>query len=314
MARERRHAEIAPGKLEGGDIAVPASIANLGPGFDALAVAVQLYLRVIIVEVSPSTRDHLEFEFADGPPGGENMIERAFRFMAAGDSSGFPSLSISVKSDIPQRSGLGSSAAAIVAGLRLWEKVKGRRPVREMLSAACRLEGHPDNVSAALLGGLTASCLTEQGDAMAVSSAWPPAVRFVVATPELSLNTSDARKVLPQTLTRPDAIYNLQRVALLLASLRSGNRTYLREAMRDRWHQPYRQSLVPGLAEALQMEHPDLLGVCLSGSGPSIALLGEKNFDALEHLLAELYRRLGIPCAVRTLQAELPLEAEEGPA
>jgi homoserine kinase len=302
------HAPIEPdGSLEGAEISVPASIANLGPGFDALAVAVQLYLRVKIRAVSPSSRNQLEFEFPGGGPGGVNLIESAFRYMSSREGADFPSLNITVESDIPLRSGLGSSAAAIVAGLRLWEKVNGGRARGELLSAACKLEGHPDNVAAALLGGLTASCMPEQGDALAVSFAWPSALRFVVATPALSLETGEARKVLPQSIARADAVFNLQRMGLLLYSLQSGNRVYLREAMRDRWHQPYRQSLVPGLAEALRMEHPDLLGVCLSGSGPSIALLGEKNFDVLERLLAALYRKLGVRCVVRTLQAVQPL-------
>src|SRR2546428_2879651 len=139
--------------MKGNEIAVPASIANLGPGFDTLAVAVELYLRLYVAAVSPDDGDKLEFDFVDQKLEGENYIERAFRFLADAGGKRFPSLHIQVRSEIPMRAVLGSSAAATVAGLKLFEKMTRPLSTSDLLSAASGLEGHPDNVSAALLVG-----------------------------------------------------------------------------------------------------------------------------------------------------------------
>ncbi|MBI3941323.1 MAG: homoserine kinase [Acidobacteria bacterium] len=289
--------------ISGLEIAVPGSIANLGPGFDTLAVAVRIYLRVRVAEVLGRDRSRLEFIFVDQKLRGDNFIESAFRFLAASDGLDFPSLRLEVRSEIPMRGGLGSSSAAIVAGLRLYEALAGPQPSQRLLTAAARLDGHPDNVAAALLGGLSGCCQLADGSVHAVSSPWPESLRFVVVTPEAELPTASSRRVLPDRIDRSDAVFNLQRVALLLQALGAGEHRFLKEALRDRWHQPYRQALVPGLEPALALEHPDLLGVCLSGSGPSVVGLAERNFSAVEELFLNLYRSLGIPCRVRTLAA-----------
>jgi homoserine kinase len=292
------------------EIVVPGSIANLGPGFDTLAVAVQLYLR-LNVTVGDSSGE-LHFDFLGQPLTGENFIERAFRFLAR-QSGGtkLPSLRVEVHTEIPMRAGLGSSAAATVAGLRLFEALNGPLPTQALLNAACYLEGHPDNVAAALLGGLTASCQLPDGSTYAATFPWPESLAFVVLTPEIALATSEARRVLPAHFPRADVIFNLQRLALFLQLLHSGDYGLLKQAMSDRLHQPYRQSLVPGLESALQLEHEDLLGVCLSGAGPSIVAIAEKNLPAIESLLAGCYRPLGIPYRIRTLRAHPSQPANE---
>ena len=117
------------------------------------------------------------------------------------------------------------------------------------------------------------------------------------------MKTPEARRVLPASLSRADAIFNLQRVALLLQALQTNRPALLREALRDKWHQPYRASLVPGLAEALALDHPDLLGVCLSGSGPTVVALAAGETAGVEQALAEIYARLGVPCQMRVLKA-----------
>jgi homoserine kinase len=290
--------------IEAVDLTVPASIGNMGAGFDTLSVAVQLYLRVRIREIDEKRPNGLEFTFPSRPLEGENFIARAVRFMADRKGLSFPSICAEVVSDIPLAAGLGSSAAATVAGLRLFEHLTGPRPRRELLAAATELEGHPDNASAALLGGLVGSCVLQDGSVVAHATPWPATVRFLVLTPERRLSTAASREVLPEHLSRADAVYNLQRVALLLQSLESGDLGMLREALRDRWHQPYRQALVPGLERLLALEHPDLLGVCLSGSGPSIVGLAAANHATVERLMADAYRELGIPFTIRHLEAE----------
>jgi homoserine kinase len=209
------------------------------------------------------------------------------------------------------RAGLGSSAAATVAGLRLFEALNGPLPTQALLNAACYLEGHPDNVAAALLGGLTASCQLPDGSAYAATFPWPESLAFIVLTPEITLATSEARRVLPAHFPRADVIFNLQRLALFLQLLHSGDYGLLKQAMSDRLHQPYRQSLVPGLESALQLEHEDLLGVCLSGAGPSIVAIAEKNLPAIESLLAAAYEPLKISYRIRTLRAHPSQSANE---
>ncbi len=297
------------------EIRVPGSIANLGPGFDALSVAVQLYLRVRVIAIRPSEPDTIEWQFAGPAPSGENRIESAFRLARSRRGIPAPGLRVHVESEIPQAAGLGSSAAAAVAGLKLYEAVVSgvsttgasaqavSQTTSDLLALATELEGHPDNAAASLLGGLTVSCQLENGQIVARSWRWPDALRLVVATPDLPLQTSHARRVLPANLSMRDAVFNLQRALLLIHALDSGQYEELRDAMRDRWHQPARAPLVPGLSDALAIDDPAVLGVCLSGAGPSIVALASEGAARAATLLRELYDRLGVKCTIRTLSA-----------
>jgi homoserine kinase len=218
-------------------------------------------------------------------------------------------LRVQVRSEIPQTAGLGSSAAAAVAGLRLYEAVTAPAALAgrfDALALATELEGHPDNAAATLLGGLAVSCLREDGRIIARSARWPEAVRFVVATPDRGLLTSQARRVLPKDVPLGDAVFNLQHTLLFVRALDTGRYEDLREAMRDRWHQPARAALVPGLAEAVALDDPAVLGVCLSGAGPSVVALATDGAPRAAALLSELYHRLGLPCTIRTLSAHQP--------
>ena len=170
------------------------------------------------------------------------------------------------------------------------------RPVEDWLRLATKLEGHPDNAAAALLGGMTISCQSDNGSIIARSSEWPEAVKLVVATPDVGLHTSHARQVLPDAIPLADAIFNLQRALLFVDALRAGRYSDLREARKDRWHQPVRASLVPGLTQAIAFDDPEILGVCLSGAGPSIVALSSDGGTRATALLTELYKGLGLPC------------------
>ncbi len=282
-------------------IKVPASIANLGPGFDTLAVAVQLYL-TLRVTVLPGC-GQLHFRFVDHELCGDNHIERAYRYLAGDDFATLPSLAVEVRSEIPMRAGLGSSAAATVAGLRLYEAIAGPVPMEALLTAACTLEGHPDNAAASLMGGLAVSCQQPDGSVCATKFRWPESLGFAVLTPELPLTTSQSRAVLPECVSRKDVVFNLQRLALLLQSLHSQDFSRLRQALNDRIHQPFRQKIIPGLSQALRLEHRDLLGICLSGSGPSIVAMAERNLSEVGNLLASVYDRQKEPFQLRLLEA-----------
>jgi homoserine kinase len=291
------------------EIVVPGSISNLGPGFDALSVAVQVYLKLKVEEVNRSEPDALAFEFDGAGPTGENRIASAFRLARQRVGTPAPGLRVRVSSEIPQTAGLGSSAAAAVAGLRLYEAVTAPQSLDYWLGLATELEGHPDNAAAALLGGITVSCQRADGQVVARSSRWPEAMRMIVATPELGLHTSHARAVLPTELPLKDAVFNLQRALLLVHALRSGRYDDLREATKDRWHQPARDALVPGLAEALAFDDPAVFGVCLSGAGPSIVAFATDGSTKAVALFETLYKRLGLPCTIRTLSAHQPFDS-----
>lgn len=300
-------ADEARRALAGRDFVVPASIANLGAGFDALAVAVQLYLRVRVTEVGAGGRGVVRSRFDGVALEGEDYVARSITSLAAREGVDFPALDLEVASDIPMQSGLGSSAAATIAGLRVYDALVAGE-VRDLIQEGTAFEGHPDNIAAALLGGLATGCVCDDGRVIAGSVPWPTRVRFVAATPETRVKTSDARQVLPSTISREDAIFNLQRVALLLQAVQFDRPELLREAVRDRWHQPYRTALVPGLAEALALEHPDLVGVCLSGAGPTVVALAVGSIDDIRGALGGIYSRLGLPCRIRVL------DAHNGPA
>jgi homoserine kinase len=288
------------------EIAVPASVGNLGPGFDALSVALQLYLRVRVTErTGPS--DSIDSVFMGRAPDGQNAIEQAFR--AARQRAGVPTpgIRVTVSADIPMRAGLGSSAAATVAGLRLYNTLTSVLSDQEMLTIATELEGHPDNAAACLLGGLTVSCAYDDGRVVARSWRWPERLRFVAATPHIALATREARAVLPEKVTLADAVFNLQHALLLVRALEDERDDDLREAFRDRWHQPPRAAFVPGLKEALAIDHSSILGVCLSGSGPTVITIARPGHEPeAARVLEELYRRLRVPVTIRILAAHQP--------
>jgi homoserine kinase len=296
------------------EIVVPGSISNLGPGFDALAVAIQLYLRVRVVEIRAEAPDTLECRFPAGDLAGENRILTAFTRARAALGTPTPGVTVEILSEIPARAGLGSSGAATIAGLRLYERIAGRRPPEGWLPLATRIEGHPDNAAAALLGGLVLACQHDDGDVSARALRWPDAVGLVVAIPATELPTPAARRALPPSVPLVDAVFNLQHALLLVEGLRSADPAAVGRAMRDRWHQPSRMPLVPGLRELLGLRHPALLGACLSGAGPSVLALTTAD-GALDvtALLTSVYEDLGIPCRVTPLAVHQPAPQPDRP-
>ena len=287
------------------EFAVPGSTSNLGPGFDALAVAVELYLRVEVLDAAPSRSGTLQTLFSGTAPIGENRIDTAFRLASARFGNPGWDLRIRVSSDIPMAAGLGSSAAASLAGFRLYELAAGAAlDTTDLLTLATELDGHPDNAAAALLGGITLSCQQDDGRTIARSWPWPQAIRFVVATPDFALPTKHAREALPAAVPLGDAVANLQRALLLVRAIETEQYDDLREALKDRWHQPARSALVPGLPEALALHHPSILGVCLSGAGPSVvALAAPGRSHEAAGILGTVYQRLGMPHTIRNLAA-----------
>lgn len=280
---------------------MPGSVANLGGGFDTLAVAVQLYLRLRIVELRDDQGARLTVVNSTPPVWGRNTVERAFEAIARHTGLRAPSVFAEATSDIPRSAGLGSSAAAAVAGFRLFERVTQPLPDGVLLAVATALEGHGDNAAAAIHGGLTSVVERDGKEPLALQWPWPGDLRLIVATPAARLATWKARAALAGTVSRKDAVFNLQRVLSFVHALQSGDYAHLREAIDDRWHQPARAALVPQLSSVLALDDPEILGACLSGAGPSVALIARRDFARLEQLLASTCERAGCPATVRTL-------------
>jgi homoserine kinase len=297
----------------GTEIVVPGSVANLGGGFDTLGVAVQIYLRARILEVRHDGGARLFVARSSPPVPGGNALERAFALAAMRTGRPAPSVTVEVASDIPMAAGLGSSAAATVAGLRVFEQVTRPLTDHEILALATEVEGHADNAAPALFGGFTSVVADEEHHPVALQWTWPDELRLVVATPAMRLPTAKARAALPNTMPRRDAIYNMQRVLSMVHALQCREYDRLREAVRDRWHQPARAALVPVLRDVLALQDPDVLGAFLSGAGPSVAVLACRQFERLEQVLSSMYERAGVPVVVRTLSVHrVPALAEVG--
>jgi homoserine kinase len=281
-------------------IRIPGSIGNLGPGFDTLGLAVSLYLRVTVRRRIDDGRGRLLPRYDPPRPDGEDGIARAFQLQPFRTKRP-RSIEIDVASEIPERAGLGSSAAAALAGLKLRTLCDGPYSSDEMLRAACRIEHHPDNAAASLFGGLTSSTVAEDGRVMVARWKWPASWKLVVATPHVELATDTSRRAIPPVIPLPDVVFNLQRLALLLHAVETRDAAKMADALRDRVHQPYREPLVPALSRVLTLRHPDILGVCLSGAGPSAVAIARRNVNGVRRTLAAAYRADGVPCTVRVL-------------
>lgn len=251
-------------------VRVPATIANLGPAFDALGLAVTVYNRVQ-VDVAPSPAVEIG-GYGEGalPKGPANLVYRAAAAVAqrAGRTVAF---AIRCDNGIPLGRGLGSSAAAIVGGAVSANEVLGR-PLRDgdLLDLVWRLEGHPDNVAPAFLGG---AVLTDATDGTLrwtrIVPKWSAAL--VVAIPEFSVATDRARAVLPEWVPFADAVANVSHTAWLIAALLTGQPELFGPAMDDRLHQPYRRSLVPGMEQVFAAaRRAGAHAAALCGSGPSV--------------------------------------------
>ena len=249
-------------------VRVAGSSANLGSGFDSLAVALNCWLRV---DVSPRTEAGIDDAGCPDLLGGDNLVIDAKRIAARRFSLDLPGCAIQVSSDIPVARGLGSSAAAIVAGI-VAAGLLASRPLsdEEVIDLAGDLEGHADNVSASVLGGVTVSIKSSSAWVAAVVAAqlpWAP----VVFVPDLHAFTSEARALLPATIPMTDVVANLGRAALLTYALQEQRGDLLRDAMTDRLHQPYRAAifrhLEPCITAALASGAE---GACLSGAGPAV--------------------------------------------
>ena len=263
-------------------VSVPASTSNLGPGFDCLGLALDLRneLTLELVEGRGRVIVEVEGEGAKTLPRGENnLLVKAARLVLPTRLPG--RLIFRAVNRIPLARGLGSSAAAAVAGLWAGAHLFGtlRRSEDELEALAVKLEGHPDNVAPCIHGGLTASlALSDRSSASRLNI--NPSFSAVVGIPDFQLATKKARAALPKKVPLADAVFNISRAILLARALEMGRTRGLDTLMKDRLHQPYRARLVPGLLDALDAAvKAGAVGAALSGSGPSVFALVSGDSD-----------------------------------
>jgi homoserine kinase len=275
-------------------VRVPASSANLGPGFDTLGIALSLYLEC---RVKPAERLSIRMTGRDVesiPVDENNLIWRTAVEVATSEGREMPPVELEVSTEIPLGKGLGSSASALVAGAAMANRVVGLGwDDHRILDVAARMEGHPDNVAAAVLGSFTTAAVGPNGLTQAIRLEIPDAFSVAVVCPDFELETKGMRGVLPNAYSKEDAVFNLQRATLLVAAFATGSRCAFPEALSDRMHQPYRMGQVPGMEEILNLRAPGLLGCALSGAGPSILVLYETGSHEPVEAVKRIFEKAG---------------------
>lgn len=290
-------------------IKVPASTANLGPGFDTLGMALSLYAWIEMKQDDRTSFQLFGDQMTGVPEDKSNLIYQVAQMVFEEAGISVPELSISMYSEIPLTRGLGSSASAIVGALAAANALIGSPlPDRKLFDMATNLEKHPDNVGASLFGGIIAAAWDGQhADYVRIE---PPAeLETMVVIPDFHLPTSMAREALPKQVSLADAVYNISRSSLMTAALSSGRLDLIGAAMKDRIHQPYRAALVPGMAEILD-EAPNrgALGVALSGAGPTLIAFiqrEDERVEALQTYLLETMKKEGIPASILLLSPDI---------
>ena len=263
-------------------IRVPATTANLGPGFDAFGCALSLYTDVTFEE----TEYGLEITGCDEAyTGPDNLAYVSYCAVLASLSEEIRGVKIHIDAHIPICRGLGSSAALLVAGAMGANVLRGNRlSTQGLLNITNAMEGHPDNLAPAFYGGLTAS-MVDNGLPVTVNFPLHPDWEFLALVPDFNLATSKARSVLPTQLPRADAIYNISHGALVLKALELGDEKLLRTAMQDRIHQPYRKSLIQDYDQIEALVRTTGAAFCLSGAGPTLLCITQD--EKLEEKLAK---------------------------
>jgi homoserine kinase len=261
---------------------VPATTANLGAGFDTLAMALDLY-NYVTIELAAKTHIEVENEGKDSLSLDEEnivyIVAKAVFDMADVKTDG---LKIKLVNNIPLARGLGSSAAARVGGAMGANYLLGNRFSRdEIMSLTAKLEGHPDNVTPALFGGFTISYV-DKGELKYFKISPNVKFKIVVIIPQFEVSTSKAREILPSNISRKDAVFNVSRACLLVSSVLTGQLEYIGAGMQDMLHQPYRKKLVPGMEDVFEAAMKNgARGVALSGAGPSIVAFATESFEAI---------------------------------
>ncbi len=300
-------------------VKVPATTANLGPGFDCLGMALPIYNTITIEETvlpgtgveinvlnDDSTNDDLLMEHI--PMDENSIIYKAVELLYNSIGQTPSELKITVQSQIPIAKGLGSSASVIVGGLIAANELLGH-PADEvaLLSIATEVEGHPDNVTPAIVGGLVLTSLEDDGRVVYRKLEWPEEWSITVCVPDYELLTDISRSVLPKEVAREDAVFNAKRLAMFVQAVNTKDDELMRLALQDRLHQPYRMKLVPGLDSIIEnLKHEEnVLGCVLSGAGPSIVIISKKNdIEKIKTIVKNTWEAQNVKVNIMTLPIE----------
>ncbi len=267
-------------------VKTPATIANLGAGFDSLGLAIPIYNIVSVEEtVLPGSgieiniineKNNNENDFRDIPVDKNNIVYKAIELLYNFLGQTPNELKITIKTQIPISRGLGSSSSVIVGGLIAANELLGH-PADEkvLMSVATEIEGHPDNITPAFVGGVTVSSWEEDGSVIYRKLPWNDEWKLMVCVPDFELNTEISRSVLPKEVPMKDAVYNLKRTAMFIDALYTKDEELLKLALKDKLHQPYREKLIPGLSDIMNnLKHINgVIGTVLCGAGPSVLVV-----------------------------------------
>ena len=266
-------------------VKTPATIANLGPGFDSFGLALPLYNIISVeetvlpgtgIEINIINEKNNEEGLTDIPTDKNNIVYKAIELLYNFIGQIPNELKITIKTQIPISRGLGSSASVITGGLIAANELLGR-PADEkvLMSIASEIEGHPDNITPAFVGGVTMASWEEDGSVIYRKLPWNDEWKLMVCIPDYELNTEISRSVLPKEIPLKDAVYNLKRSAMLVEALHTKDEELLKLALKDKLHQPYREKLVPGMSEIMNnLKHTNgVIGTVLCGAGPSILII-----------------------------------------
>ncbi len=299
-------------------VRVPATSANIGCGFDSFGLALPIYNTITIeemvlpgsgIEINVINKENQE-KIINVPTDKNNIIYQSIEFLYNFIGQVPSELKITIETSIPIARGLGSSASLVVGGLLAANELLSN-PADEsvLISIATEIEGHPDNVVPALIGGFTASCTEEDGRVIARKLPWPNDWCITACIPDYELSTEIARSVLPESVPIKDAIFNLRRTALMVDAIYTHDEKLMQTVLKDRIHQPYRTKLVPGLEEITNNLKfiNGVMGSVLSGAGPSILVISKKEvLEEVKSTVLKTWQDIDVGAKVLTL----PLETE----
>lgn len=266
--------------MESISVKVPASTANVGPGYDVFGIALTLY-NTVRIEKAEKDQIIITGPNVDNslPLDKTNLVFQAIETFYKLIEKPRPQLKISVDCQIPLASGLGSSSTAIVGGLAAANKLEGDfLSKNDLLNLAWDIEGHPDNVAPAILGGFIISMITPENKIAYKKLLWPDEWKLIICHPKFKLSTQKAREILPKEIPIKDAIFNMGCCSFLVSAISTKDIEILKLALNDKLHQPYRSKLVPGLVEiSNELKKFNILGTVLSGAGPSICVITQND-------------------------------------
>lgn len=287
-------------------VRVPATTANLGPGFDIFGLALPFY-NEITVEETVIPHLGIEFHVLDEKgeenlyiknEGEENIVFKAIKILYNFIGQEPDSLKITIKTGIPIARGLGSSASVIVGGLIAANELLGNpSDIDALLAIASEVEGHPDNVVPAFVGGFVVASQEDDGRVVYRKIEWNPDWKLTICIPDYELQTGISRSVLPESISYKDAIFNTKRCSMFIEALHTKDDKLMKLALQDRLHQPYREKLVTGLKEIKEKikNEEDILGCVLSGAGPSVIIISKQNaVEKVKDIASEIYNDLNV--------------------